>query len=406
MVWRQDDGSGTFDVLARHYTALSGWMPAVTVDTQSGDVRAPRVAMDGLGNAWVVWTQDDGSRYNLWGRRYERATESWEAALQLESTDTTFGMDSDAEMAQLAMAADGSAAVVWTQVLGRFWPDSSSGLLARIVHVRGYDPAQGWGSIEAVDAADVANSHDPRVSLNDAGRLSVVWQRYQVPEGSGPGRERAFDVYANDYVPAGGWSGPVVLDTNPGTTTSDDADQADVALDAAGNAIAVWRQEGTDDTIWTARFDEVLGEWESAAQVPAASGTAGFGPVVAMNDAGAGAVAWHESGTVRARVYDLSGGWQPVAGLGPGGMVELSMDGSGRALAVWQYGAGVGWSRYLPASGWSSESSLSASAGGLQGLPALALSPAGEAVLGWQEADGAAGTSVFSRRFAVSVILP
>lgn len=82
--------------------------------------------------------------------------------------------------------------------------------------MRGYESDQGWGSIETVDAADVANSHNPQVSINDAGRFNVVWQRYQVPEGSGPGRERAFDVYANDYVPASGWSGPVVLDTNPG----------------------------------------------------------------------------------------------------------------------------------------------------------------------------------------------
>lgn len=74
-----------------------------------------------------------------------------------------------------------------------------------------------------------------------------------------------------------------------------------------------------------------------------------------------------------------------------------------RALAVWQYGAGVGWSRYLPASGWSSETSLPGAACGLQGLPALSVSPHGDAVLGWQEADGAAGPSVFARRFAVSM---
>lgn len=175
-----------------------------------------------------------------------------------------------------------------------------------------------------------------------------------------------------------------------------------MGLDAAGNAIAVWRQAGTDDTIWTARFDEVLGEWGSATQVPAASGTVGFGPVAAMNDAGVGALAWHESGMVWARVYDPSGGWQPVAGLGSGGMVEGARHGwigpGAGGVAVWR-----GRRLVAVSAGERLDQRIESVRGGRR---AAGFTGAGgerrrDAVLGWQEADGVAGTSVFARRFAV-----
>lgn len=400
VVWRQDDGTGTFDIRARRYSALSGWEQAVTLDTQSGDANAPRIAMDAIGDAIVVWTQNDGVRDNLWSSRYDRNASTWQPAGLLETIDTTYGVDSNAEAPQIAMAPNGTAAVSWTQEIAQIWPGTSQGVLAPIVYTRIYLPGQGWQGYMWEARNDVGASSNPRIAVDDAGEAALTWERYTIPEGGGF-RINQIDVYVDRYDPASGWAGPMVIDTNTGTTTSDDADQPDIGIDNAGNAIVIWRQEGRNYSIWRARFDAATGTWDTPTELPTQGKSDGSDPVVAVNPAGQCITAWLESGTIKGQAYDPASGWQSITGLGDGGMPDLGIDAEGNALVAWSEGTGIGLSRYTGAGGWSSEPVMSAVAGGLQGPVEVAMDAYGGAFIGWQETDASAGTSVFVRRFAV-----
>lgn len=61
-----------FDIYAQRFDNASGsWDEAVKLDTEDlGHASRPVVAFGGDNSAMVVWTQSDGSRYQLWSRRY------------------------------------------------------------------------------------------------------------------------------------------------------------------------------------------------------------------------------------------------------------------------------------------------------------------------------------------------
>jgi hypothetical protein len=69
-VWGQYDGSRT-NIWSNRYTPSGGWGPAVLVETSWAGASAPQLAVDPSGNATAVWSQSDGSRYNLWSARSE-----------------------------------------------------------------------------------------------------------------------------------------------------------------------------------------------------------------------------------------------------------------------------------------------------------------------------------------------
>jgi hypothetical protein len=41
------------------------------IDTQSGDAFNPCLAINASGTVQAIWRQSDGTRYNVWGNRFE-----------------------------------------------------------------------------------------------------------------------------------------------------------------------------------------------------------------------------------------------------------------------------------------------------------------------------------------------
>lgn len=75
-VWSQSDGT-RFNILANYYTAGSGWATAELIETDDvSDAANPRLAFDSNGNAMGIWYQSDGIRNNIWSN-YFTAGSGW-----------------------------------------------------------------------------------------------------------------------------------------------------------------------------------------------------------------------------------------------------------------------------------------------------------------------------------------
>ena len=86
---------------------------------------------------------------------------------------------------------------------------------------------------------DFGNAGSPHVAINENGIGFAVWDQ---PDGIGGPQMR--HVYANRYVPGVGWD---MMPEKIGTCAGDcgfSARSPQVAVDADGNALAAWEQEG------------------------------------------------------------------------------------------------------------------------------------------------------------------
>lgn len=52
-------------------TEDGSWGSATLFETDAGTANDPQITVDNNGNAHAVWQQYDGSRYNIWARRFE-----------------------------------------------------------------------------------------------------------------------------------------------------------------------------------------------------------------------------------------------------------------------------------------------------------------------------------------------
>jgi hypothetical protein len=108
-VWGQSDGTLN-NIWANRYVAGTGWGTAKLIEKgNAGDALYPQIAMDSSGNAFAMWMQSDGTRYNVWRNRYVAGT-GWGTA-ELIETDNSW----DAGYAQVAMDSSGNAIAVWGQ---------------------------------------------------------------------------------------------------------------------------------------------------------------------------------------------------------------------------------------------------------------------------------------------------
>ena len=108
IVWRQSDGI-RYNIQAARYEPASGWTAPVRIETEDlGNAGYPRIAVNGKGNAVVVWEQSDGVLTNIWANRYTAG--AWGAAEKIETDDTGPGGRVDVDM-----NPPGEAFAVWEQ---------------------------------------------------------------------------------------------------------------------------------------------------------------------------------------------------------------------------------------------------------------------------------------------------
>ena len=335
-VWQQFDGT-TYSIFANRYSVGSGWGTAALIENDNtGGASDPQISIDANGNALAVWVQEGGPRRSIVANRYTAATNSWGTATLIETDDT-----GNANVPQIAIDTSGNALAVWTQDDGT----------ENSVFANRYTASNNtWGTAAVIETDNVIghSAGEPRIAIGADGNALAVWVQ------SDGTRD---NIWANRFIAGTGWGTAVLIETN--NTGSAGAPQ--IALDASGNAIAVWQQsDGTRDNIWANRYTIATG-WGTAALIETDN---------ALN----------------------------------AGAVQIAFDANGNALAVWVQGDGISnvWAnRYIADSGWGTAVLIETNNTGSAGAPQIALDASGNAIAVWQQSDGTRD-NIWANRYTIA----
>ncbi|GEM_PF-855150 len=146
-----------------------------------------------------------------------------------------------------------------------------------------------WGNAEGVDLNSV---NDP---LNNAASPQIAvnanGNALAVWSQTNIGTSGPDNIWANRYVKGVGWGTPQLIE-------SVDAGHArfpQVALDSDGNAIAVWQQsDGTQNDIWANRFNAATGLWEAAYRIETDNTGSADSPQIAVDGNGNVIAVWRQ----------------------------------------------------------------------------------------------------------------
>ncbi|MFN0304039.1 MAG: Ig-like domain-containing protein [Burkholderiales bacterium] len=363
------------------FTTRDGvWTNAQLIENNNaGNASVPQVAFDANGNAIAVWQQHDGSRNSVWTNRYSEG--SWGTPRLLESDDT-----GDAESPQIAIDSSGNAIAVWQQWDG-----------VRISIFANRYSGGSWGSALPIETDNAGNAAGPKIAIDGNGNATVVW--YQ-SDGA-----RA-NIWSNRYSANNGWGSAQLIE-------SDNAGSAlnpEVAVDVNGNAMAVWQQsDGTRDNIWANRSS--AGIWGAAVQIETDNADNARNPRIALDANGNAIAVWFQSDGLRTNIsanrYVAGSGWGTAQlietdNAGPAEYPRIAFDINANATVVWHQSDGtrinVMANRYTSGSGWGMAQLIETDDAGSAGFPRVAADANGNVIAIWQQSD-AVRTNIWTNRY-------
>ena len=286
-VWTQYSNA-RHTLWASHYSAASNLWDAPRMISSASAVAStlkPDLAVDQAGNAIAVWQQGDGrvNHFDAWVAQYNAGTASWSAPAMLSD-----GINS-AHCLSVALNASGQGLVAWVQERG---DGTSIATPPADIWVRTVSTAAAWGAATLVNrSAGQVNTvyvyGQIGLSVNAKGAAAVLWSQRLLPS-------LPMVVDAAMYSPAQGWQDAVSI----ALVTKEDCHEPAVALDDAGNAIAVWQQQ-TDYGSYGASNRYVAGVgWSTAGHFVDSKLGDTLSPSLAMDGAGNATVVWYRwSGT-------------------------------------------------------------------------------------------------------------
>jgi hypothetical protein len=246
-----------------------------------------------------------------------------------------------------------------------------------------YTPGTGWGTAESIGAIDTAaGDFAIEVAVGPDGDAMSVWHQ---------GDGTRLNIWANHYTLGGGWGTAELIESENGGS----AKTPEVAMDANGNAIAVWQQ--SDGLVLFAAANRYTpgGGWGTAQSIDNAPGNSSS-PQVAADPAGNAMALWSGAG-IRANRYALSGGWGTAEDIreslgGTQGNQDVAVSADGTAIALWgQFDSTVTnvWAnRYVPDNGWGTAELIETNDSGHAQHLQVAVDPNGNAVAVWKQSDG------------------
>jgi hypothetical protein len=399
------------------------WGTATLFETAAGEAREPQVAANASGDAVAVWSQHDGTAQRIYARRHTAGV-GWGSVERIDAG--TLG----AGVAQVAIDDSGNAMAVWQQ----------DGLdTTRRIYANRYTAGTGWGSPQLIGSSAEVNEDYAQVAISANGDAIAVWQqvdrmtglqsiaanRFVLSGGWGThvlieasnrlalGQQvavdasgnahavwlqsdgTAFRLFSNRYIAGSGWGTPTQLSSGIGS-----AADPQVAVDATGNAVVVFVHfdgavVGATDSIWARRYVAGTG-WMAATLLESGSQGADE-PQVAVDARGNAYVVWtqvtggNSVPSIHATRFTTSGGWAPATLIesDPGAASEprIAAAGNGHAIAIWRRGAGSIYASHYEAGGWGVPALLGAGPFGAT-EPRTAIDASGDAFAIWAQFDG------------------
>ncbi len=284
---------------------------------------------------------------------------------------------------QLAMNAESQAFALWRT---HDTPDANSTSRDR-VWVNRYD---GIAWDQAMPISDkVWRIKDPQIAMNDNGHAVAVWYQIKIIDSEN------FPVILGRYFNGSAWGDPMQIINLEPLEPGESYGPAQVGIDAAGSATAVWLNSGN---VWASRFDGI--SWGSAVLVNDGSGTVlQKGELhFATNAAGNTIAVWEQNTEdgcyIWANRFDGTawGTAEPISVVPTGNApnpTQIAMNDNGHAIAVWEQTAESGytiWANGFDGKAWGTAMVIEQMPGPSRTIKMafqIEMSAAGKAVVVW-----------------------
>ena len=391
-VW-QDYRTGNADIYFAYRAAISTtWSASVKVndDTGTAEQSSPAIAVDSSGNAYAVWGDERNGNGDVYFA-YRPAGGSWGASVKVNDDAGTAGQGSPA----IAVDASSNAYAVWVD--GRNGDDD--------IYFATRPAGGNWGAnIRVNDDSSAKRQWHPTIAVDSGGNAYAMWEDQ---------RNGDPDIYFA-YRPAGGnWGANVKVSDDVGTAMQ--LNPA-IAVDASGNAYAVWY----DERHGSIRFDIYFahrpagGSWQTNIKINDEFSNQ-YDPDIAVDASGNAYAVWLDMRNGNADIYfayraAISTTWSTNVQVNDDTVTAgqsypaIAVDPSGNAYAVWEDGRGGNPDIYFatrPVSGvWGANVRVDDDVSGAasQGEPAITVDPGGNAYAVWQDKRSGNGDIYFAYR--------
>lgn len=298
---------------------------------------------------------------------------AWAAPTLLEDDD------GDAARPRIAVDSNGNALAVWDQFdfngHTRIWTNR-------------YSPGSGWGVGSVLSPVSGSGSAAyAQVAFDGQGNGLVVWHE-TVPIVVSGIPTNTTRIKWSRYTPGGGLSVPAELGSG------DAAVGAELAVNADGVAVVVWRQGGANE-VRASRY--VNGLWSVSTQLRSDLSHGAINPHVAINASGDAMAVWAQSDGVRYNLwtnrYTRGSGWGTAQLVenhdGPNEPLDpqIGMDAGGNVIVVWSESDGTRtniWANRHEGS-WGVPALVESESTGDAITPRIAVDPAGNALVVWDQ---------------------
>jgi len=294
----------------------------------------------------------------------------------------------DAMLPQIAMDSTGTAIAVWMQAdfaSQNIWANRFDGV--------------SWGTAELIETNDAGDAMYPQISMDGTGAAMVVWRQNEGIRDN---------IWANRFDGMS-WGTAKRIETDD----TGDAALPQIAMDATGTAIAIWRQnDGFRDNIWANRFDGA--SWGTAELIETDDAGNAGNPQIAMDGNGIAIAVWRQNDGTRENIHanrfdGMDWGTAELIETDDAGDAEqpqIAMDATGTAIAVWtQYDdssvnlrANIRANRF-DGMNWGTAELVETHGTSLATLPQVAMDGNGAAIAVWQQKDELPA-SIFSNIWA------
>lgn len=306
VVWAELNGTS----VVRSSTMQFGgsWSAPVDVSVPTAvTTQLPQVALDPAGNAVAVWVRNDGT-FDIVQAATLPFGGSWTTPVNLSPANT------DSSNPHVRVDSSGNAVSIWAEIDDQI--------------IQGAALPFGGSWTAFVNISSVSDQSSlPHLAVDPAGNAVAVWTAFSGGD---------FTTQASTRPFGGSWASPTTLSVITGTF------EADVAVDLSGNAIALWPRIEGPDVIIRAAMLPFGGSWSSHVSVSLPGGRA-FDPKVALDASGNAIAVWDRfngvNTTVQAARLPFGGSWSLPVDISPAGqnsdVPQIAMDPTGYAVVDW-----------------------------------------------------------------------
>lgn len=371
-IWTELSPTDSVVNTATRLTGSATWSPPETLSTTGGTADpVPQIAVSAVGAVVAVWVRFDGEDNVVQSRRKATPASAWSAPQDLSTSVPDLPImvvdEGESQGPQVAINGSGVAVATW-------WRNDASNAIIQASRLSGAT----WSSPANVSAIgrDGSQSH---VGIDGAGNATSVWVDYDGVHWTAQ--------WSRLPTASTTWATPQAL-----SGLGQDIANPQVAVNAAGDATAVWVKFGLHDQVQSESF---AGSTWSAIETLTPPGANAADPQVSIDASGTATAVWSETAafSIVQSGRRTSGTWSATASLSAldndAFTPDIAVNEAGAASAVWVTGQNVIQSSTIAATSptWSAPSDRSSPNANCD-RPSVAINADGSAVAAWTTGNG------------------